>query len=184
MLTKATEQQKTILAVDPNTRDLGIAIFTRGRLSYFAMKTIKPRRPRRALLETAANVIENLIAGYKPTILAIERISFIQQSEALLSVVTEEIRITAESRGLDIKEYDPVQVRKEICQSNKASKRETFDKLCQLYPELNQFMERQSAVKARYYGHLFAAVAVGRVCAYEVGGPDPADIPFEDRLIF
>src|SRR5581483_9337505 len=114
---KTISSPNTILAIDPSTRDLGIAIFVDDDLAYYTLKTIRPRHPRRARLQTVSEVIERLIRDFEPSTLAIEHVPLVQKSEALLSVVADEIRITAASAGLVVKEYDPRQVRSRICES-------------------------------------------------------------------
>jgi len=180
----AHQGSNTILAIDPSTRDLGVAVFGDGKLMYYTIKAIKPRRPRGALLETIATVMDQLIRESEPAILAIEHISLNQKSEALLTVVAEDIKTIAASQGLEVKEYQARLVREQICRLRGATKRQTALVLCQRYPELAQYGQKQTKSQARYYGHLFDAVAVGWVCASEISGVEPKGTQLEEQLIF
>ncbi|HZS45644.1 MAG TPA: crossover junction endodeoxyribonuclease RuvC [Blastocatellia bacterium] len=153
-------------------------------LAYYTLKTIRPRHPRRALLQTVSEVIERLIRDFEPSTLAIEHVPLVQKSEALLSVVADEIRITAASAGLVVKEYDPRQVRSRICESFEATNAQTALRLCQRYPELSQYLNGRSKSHARYYGHLFAAVAVGLVCSQETVDPEQPVIHTQQQVLF
>ncbi|HZS45852.1 MAG TPA: crossover junction endodeoxyribonuclease RuvC [Blastocatellia bacterium] len=174
----------TILAIDPSTRDLGVAVFAAGHLAYYAVKSVRPQRPRRALLQSIAYIIEHLINEFEPSVLAIERIALLQRSEAMVSVVTDEIRMMAIDFGLVIYEYDLALVRRLICQSPDATKQLTMLALCNHYPELSQYVDGQSKGRMRHYGHLFDAVAVGLVCARETVDLEQPVIHIQQQVLF
>lgn len=157
-----------ILAIDPGTRLMGVAILEGRELLYYGVKTIRRPKSPREILSEAARIIQNLIAFYQPTTLAIEKTFFIQKSASLLMVLTEEIKATAQKAGLKVYEFVPTTIRKQICKSRKATKRQTADCIASLYPELARYLSNPTKWEELYYLNLFDAVAVGLFGYYEI----------------
>src|SRR6185503_15122964 len=113
MLTKPTK----ILAIDPGTREIGVAVLENEDLLYYGVKSIRNRKRPQQVLGEVARIIERLIEDYKPSVLAIEKMFLIQKNGSLLIVVADEIKAAAQAVGLGVYEYAPTTVRKFICQS-------------------------------------------------------------------
>jgi Holliday junction resolvasome RuvABC endonuclease subunit len=158
----------TILAIDPGTKELGFAVLKDSHLEYYGVKTFKRRSPPHALLADIAGFIAALIVRYRPESLAIERTLLIQQSAALLTVATEEIKFTAKHHRLTVNEYAPTNVRAVICQKNKATKRDAVQVIANRFPELARFLRNQTQWEALYWAHMFDAVAVGLMCLHTI----------------
>lgn len=155
-----------ILAIDPGTRTIGFAVMQELELLYYGVKTIKrPKKPEQILLE-ASRLISGLIAAYQPSSLIIEKMLPVQQNAALLVVVAEEMKAMAKTRGLQVYEYAPATVRKIICGTGKATKAATAQAVVRHFPELRQYLERQSHWERQYWANLFDAVAVA-LCGYQ-----------------
>src|SRR5689334_12789890 len=95
----------TILAIDPGTKELGVAVLEGDRLVYFGVKTFKQRSPPHVLLANVSRLIEALVDRYGPECVAIERTFLIHKEAVLLNVVAAEIKFTAHERGLVVYEY-------------------------------------------------------------------------------
>jgi Holliday junction resolvasome RuvABC endonuclease subunit len=150
-----------ILAIDPGTKIMGVAILEGRELLYYGLKTIRrPKSPQEVLSE-AAQIIRNLIACYQPTALAIEKNFLFQKSASLLIVLTEEIKEIAQRAGLNVYEFAVATIRKHICKSEKATKKQTAGCIATLYPELSRHLSSRTRWGDVYYAHLFDAVAVG-----------------------
>ena len=154
----------TIFAVDPGTRELGVAVLSNGELLFYGVKTVTDRRNPLIVLETISGCIRNLLEKYRPANLAIEKMFVTQKNSALLVVVAEQVKAVARETNLPIYEYAPTTVRKRLCQSGRATKRETAEVLSIRFPELNRYYHRTKAWELDYYSNLFDAVAVGVVC--------------------
>ena len=154
----------TILAVDPGTRKLGVAVLRGGELLFYGVKTVTNRKNPIAVLETVSAYIRNLLKKYRPTMLAVEKMFVTQKNTALLVVVAEQIKAVAKEEELPVDEYAPSTVRKRLCQTGRATKRETAQVLAARFPELNRYYRRTAAWERDYYSNLFDAVAVGVVC--------------------
>jgi crossover junction endodeoxyribonuclease RuvC len=157
-----------ILAIDPGTKEIGIAMLSDGELLYYGVKTIRTRSSPGDVLKQAQYIISRLIADYEPQYLAIEKTFLIQKSAALLAVAADEIKATAKREGLTVFEYAPLAVRKMICKTGKATKKGVAQVIALHFPELTRYVERQTKWETLYYAKMFDAVAVGIVCFDEL----------------
>ena len=157
-----------ILAIDPGTKKIGIAMLSDGELLYYGVKTIRTRSSPGAVLKQAQYIISRLIADYEPQYLAIEKTFMIQKSAALLAVAADEIKATAKREGLTVFEYAPLAVRKVICKSGKATKKGVARVISLRFPELTRYMQRQTKWETLYYANMFDAIAVGLYCHEEL----------------
>jgi crossover junction endodeoxyribonuclease RuvC len=168
--------QTRILAIDPGTRELGVAVLSEGELLYYGVKTIRRRGSASEILSQVQQVILRLIADYKPQYLAIEKMFLIHKSAALLNVTADEIKVVAKEQGLAIYEYAPTVVRKMICQTGKATKKQAAKIIAGQYPELARYLEQRSKWETLYYANMFDAIAVGLCCQQDISkvSPTPA----------
>jgi crossover junction endodeoxyribonuclease RuvC len=154
-----------ILAVDPGTREMGIAILENEALTYFGVKTLKKKRPADVLIKTVRQTIYRLCDDYAPDILAIEKTFFSGNRElSLLHVVADEVRYAAKRRGLKVISYAPFKIRKFICGDAKATKQNAAVLMVSRYPELKVYLLPKSEWKKKYWLNMFDAVALGLTC--------------------
>jgi crossover junction endodeoxyribonuclease RuvC len=154
-----------ILAIDPGTREMGVAILDGKTLVYYAVKTIRGRRNPAEVLRRIQEITASLIERFHPDCLAIEKMFLIQKSASLLLVAAEEVKATARQHGLPVYEYTPTTVRKLICNSGRATKRETAKVVARRFPELRIYLEQKTKWETLYYANMFDAVALA-VCGY------------------
>jgi Holliday junction resolvasome RuvABC endonuclease subunit len=159
-----------ILAIDPGTRELGVAVLEGAELLYYAVKTIRNRQTPKQVLEAATGIIKRHVADYQPETLAIEKLFLVHKSAALLLVVTEQIKATARKQGLNIYEYVPTAVRRHICKNGKATKQATAQVVASRYVELARYLQGRSKWEELYYANMFDAIAVGLTCHQQLLG--------------
>src|ERR1044071_124182 len=128
--------QTRILAIDPGTREIGVAVLSGRELLYYGVKTIRRRGSASVILSQVQQVILRLIADYKPQYLAIEKMFLMHKSAALLNVTADEIKAVAKSQGVSVYEYAPTLVRKVVCQTGRATKNQAAKIIAGQYPEL------------------------------------------------
>src|SRR6266446_3765493 len=97
-----TLQSKRIVAIDPGTKEIGVAVLEREEMIYYAVKTVRDRSTAQRILAHVAAITQELISRYDPHYFAIERMFVVQKSAALLSVAAEEMKSVAKSNGLPI----------------------------------------------------------------------------------
>jgi Holliday junction resolvasome RuvABC endonuclease subunit len=163
------QKSSTILAVDPGSRELGVAVLGKGgELLFYGVKTVTSRKNPILVLETVIGYIRASLEKFRPDVLAIEKMFITQKNSALLAVVAEQIKVVARGANLEIREYAPTAIRKRLCRSGRATKREAARVLTTRYPELERFYVRTRAWERDYYANMFDAVAVGAVCLDEL----------------
>lgn len=160
----------TILAIDPGTKEIGVAVLSGRELCYYAVKTIKRRQPPQALLAEISGYVAGLIQKHRPQTLAIEKTYLLQQSAALLCVAAAEIKQTARQHGLVVYEYAPAEVRQWLSQRARATKRETARRVVERCPDLARYLKQPTQWGELYWAHMLDAVAVGLRCWDEVYG--------------
>ena len=165
---KSSIKLPTILAVDPGSRELGIAVLRGQELLYYRVKTITRRKIPSSVLEIATLFIDRLIENFQPRYLAIEKMSIMQQNSALLAILVEQIKAIAEAENLIVREYSPAFVRNELCQSEKATKKDVAEVLAKRYPEFVRYSHRRKLWEREYYAKIFDSVALGVVCLDEI----------------
>src|SRR5581483_10816346 len=81
-----------ILAIDPGTREMGVAVLDGQQLVYYGVKTIRGRRTPSEVLRRIQKITASLIMRYRPTCLAVEKMFLAQKSASLLVVAAEEVK--------------------------------------------------------------------------------------------
>lgn len=166
----STEPQR-ILAIDPGTRYMGVAVLHQTALVYYAVKRFKQRRPADELIRATRAVLKQLIAEYQPDTLAYEKTFYVQaKSSAILHVQEIEIARLGRERGLHVVGYSPARVRRQLCDDGRATKQRVADLLAARFPELAPY-RGGSPLREDYWLNMFDAIAVAVVCANEKHTP-------------
>ena len=156
-----------ILAIDPGTREMGIAFFDNRKLLYHGVEIFKDGKkiPHEKLRE-ARKVILRLIKDFKPRLLVTEKAFFANnKNAALLNVLVDEIKAIAKKKGLKFVCYAPSTVKKYICGNGHASKKEVARVVVAKYSELKVYLTQDRAWKEKYHQNMFDAVALGMMAA-------------------
>lgn len=154
-----------ILAVDPGTRQMGIAVLDGRDLIYYGVKSFKKKRPADELLRATRQTLLRLVQDYHPNILAYEKTFYVQsKNSALLQVQEAEIKRVGRAEGLRVVGYAPARVRKLLCGDGRATKQDVADLLAGRYPELAPYRIGDGGAREEYWLNMFDAVAVGIVC--------------------
>jgi crossover junction endodeoxyribonuclease RuvC len=151
-----------ILAIDPGTKEMGVAFLENGDLIYYGVKTIKHRRSPHEILNEGRKIILRLIRDFKPDVLVYEKAFFSNnRSAALLNTFVDEIKVTAKRKGAKVIGYAPSTVKKAICGNGRASKKEVAKMIVSKFPELKVYLTQDRAWKEEYHQNMFDAVALG-----------------------
>ncbi len=154
-----------ILAIDPGSRYLAVAVFENYDLVYSAVKTIKGRTIQE-LLQKASEIIAELIFTYQPDVVAQEKLYYIQcRISDKLQRLTRQIKKVAQGMQVEYAEYPPTVVRQQICQQEKATKKKAFTILAARYSDdLVVKTGTEKLGRDKYRDRLFDAVALGYYC--------------------
>lgn len=163
MIKKQNQHQKTkVLAIDPGTREMGIAFLEDSELMDYAVKTIRHGKTHKELFIHLEKLILRLINEKRPDIVVLERNMFSQiRSNLLLALVIAKIKAITKRKKIPVKEYNPRTIRKVVCNNGNATKRELAKVIALRYPELKVYLESDKKWKIRYWQNIFDAIAVG-----------------------
>jgi len=159
-----------ILAIDPGTRYMGVAISEEDDLIYSTVKVVKEKKMDYLMsLKKVERIIVSLIKDFDPHILVIEKNFYIQSKESsLLNHLIEKIKALARKNGLKVNSYTPTTVRRFICQNGKATKmRAALIIATEYYPWLYRYYEKdmkKSWWEENYWAYMFGAIALGLTC--------------------
>ena len=151
-----------ILAIDPGTKNLGIALFEGKELIHYGVKTIPEMKYPHEKLKTGRKIILRLIEDYKPDILVVEKTFFSNnRNSALLNVFADEIQAIGRRKKLQVISLAANSVRKQICGNGAASKDDVASVLVALYPELKPYLTSDRKWKEQFHRNMFDAIALG-----------------------
>ena len=156
------KQNSKILAIDPGTREIGIAFLEDEKLIYHGVKVVKDRKSPHEKLKEGRKIILRLIKDFNPQSLVVEKAFFAQNRNAsLLNVFVDEIKAIGRRKNLKFISYAPSTVKKYICGNGRASKEEVAKVVVAKYPELKVYLTQDRAWKEKYHQNMFDAVALG-----------------------
>lgn len=155
-----------VLAIDPGTREMGVAVLEAGKLIYHGVVVIKRGRSPKETLERGRDSVQRLIEDFRPDVLAIEK-TFVRKNRnvALLNVLADEIVALARHCHLRVVSMAPSAIKKGICGNGWATKAEVANAVIARYPELKAYLVHERKWKERFHSNMFDAVAVGLVAA-------------------
>ena len=151
-----------ILAIDPGTRNVGIAFFEGKKLIYYGVKTIKKMSTAHEKLQEGRTIISRLINDFRPTTLVVEKTFFSNnRNSALLNVYADEIKNIGKKKGLKVMSFAANTVRKSVCGNGAASKDEVAKVVVSYYSELKPYLTSDRKWKEQFHRNMFDAVALG-----------------------
>ncbi len=155
-------KKTTILAIDPGTRYMGIAVLDGDALLYHGVKTIPEKHSPHERLKIARCAVLRMMHDFQPDTLAIEKAFFANnRNSALLNVLVDEIRAVAQQRRIAVVAMAPSTVKKRITGNGHATKRAVAEAIISRYPELKVYRGQDRQWKERYHGNMFDAIAIG-----------------------
>ena len=160
-----TMRNGRFLAIDPGTREMGVAVLEAGKLRYSGTEVFPKLRSPQAQLRQCRAAVVRLIRDFRPATVALEK-TFIgrNRNAALLNVLTDEIVLLARRRGLRVLALSPSQVKKSVAGDGWAGKDEVARAVAARFPELRVHLPPERAWKKSRQLNMFDAVAVGLAC--------------------
>lgn len=158
----STNKKVRVLAIDPGTRAMGVALLENRELIYYGVKTIRRGRSPHEKLKEGRKILLTLIKDFNPHVLAVEKTFFANnRNSALLNVFADEIVAVGKRKGLKVMAFAPSAVKKAVCGNGWAKKPEVARAVARSYPELRVYLGQDRKWKSRYHSNMFDAVAVG-----------------------
>jgi Holliday junction resolvasome RuvABC endonuclease subunit len=152
----------TILAINPGTKCLGIAVFQNADLRDWRIKAINGKWSQEKL-EMILSIISNFISRYQPDAIALKEIHPSRSSDNLNGLYVA-IQKLAQKRRLLLRRYSIKDLEKFYSPGERINKRQLAEIIGIEYPALLYALESERNHKNRYFIRMFEAVALGAVC--------------------
>ncbi|MEO7868086.1 MAG: crossover junction endodeoxyribonuclease RuvC [Candidatus Eisenbacteria bacterium] len=162
-------QPRTILGIDPGTREMGLAVIRGTTLISYGVRTLRNgTRPYDIIGQARRHVLAE-IARYSPQVVAIEEPFNLPTKRAqLLNVIAAELRERATELGLEVVDLPPAIIRKRVTGNPRATKLDVaealvngdFAPLRDLIPKRPKRAALGLRPKDKYWLHMFDALAL------------------------
>lgn len=150
-------KKPNLLAIDPDTRKLGVAVMQGKQLLFYGIKTIKQKHNK---LQQIERVITNIIENYEVSALAIKEIplSYIKAKE--ISNVANYIKKLAQKVNIPVFQYFSKFACNSVCKTTNATRKQAANCIAIDYPEVARFLDPKRDLQKRYYDKIFTAISL------------------------
>jgi Holliday junction resolvasome RuvABC endonuclease subunit len=149
----------TILAINPGTRYIGIAVLKGSVLIDWSIKVISGKLSPSKRLKMSS-LIDRLIDEYEPDIISLKKLNP-SRSSNYLSQLCSHIETTAVTNGIIVARYSIGEVERFFVPGEQINKLKLAELVCQRHPVLHREMEKERNNLNPYYIRMFEAVALG-----------------------
>jgi len=178
-------ETKTILGIDPGTKEMGLAVLRGKELLDYGVHTLRNGTRPHDVIGQARRVLLEAIAKHQPDLVAIEEpLALATKRAALMTVIAQELRARAEELSLRVVELSPRTIRQAIVGNPYATKIDVAEALATgPFEQLKGLVPRRpvrSALglrpKDKYWLHMTDALALAvaareqRSVAFDPGG--------------
>jgi Holliday junction resolvasome RuvABC endonuclease subunit len=160
---------KTVLGIDPGTKEMGLAVLRGRDLRYFGVHTLRNGTRPHDLIGQARRIVLTAIEKHQPHVVAIEEPFNLPTKRAhLLNVIDDELRGRAAELGLEVIALSPEAIRQRVTGNPRATKIEVaehlsdtgFDQLRDLIPKRPKRAALGLRPRDKYWLHMFDALAI------------------------
>ena len=178
-----TMQSKTILGIDPGTKEMGLAVLRGRELLHFGVQRLRNGTRPYDVIGQARRTVLAAIEKHAPQVVALEAPFNLPTKRAhLLNVIDEELRQRSEELGLEIVELTPMAIREVVVGNPRATKIDVAEKLVMDgFTQLRQLIPKRPKRAAlglrprdKYWLHMFDALALACAARDRVARPPVA----------
>jgi len=162
-------QQKTILGIDPGTKEMGLVVLRGRELRYFGVHTLRNGTRPHDVIGQARRIVLTAIERHQPEVVAIEQpFNLPTKRSHLLNVITDELRERAAELDLEVVALSPQEIRQRVTSNPRATKIDVAEHLVRNgFENLRQFVPKRPArpvlglrPREKYWLHMFDALAL------------------------
>lgn len=155
-----------ILAINPGSKYVGIAVFAGHELIDWRVRVIKGKWSA-TKLQRIILLVHSFIDRYQPDVLAIKRLHRSRGSANLKQLVSR-IKQLSKRKRLRIYQFSIKELENFFSPQQRINKAELAAILTSRYPELLSEFNKEQSNKNRYHIRMFEAVALGAVCSHQL----------------
>jgi crossover junction endodeoxyribonuclease RuvC len=150
------------LAIDPGTREMGVAVFENDRLIYHGVEVFPRLLSPQDQLKLIRTAVARLIHDFRPDVVVLEK-TFMGKSRCavLLSALGDQIAALGRHRGTTVASLAPNAVKKAVAGYGWATKAEVAKAVAGRYPKLKAYLPPGRKWKLQRHYNMFDAVALG-----------------------
>ncbi len=149
----------TILAINPGTKYLGLAVFQAQDLVYWGIKVLKGKWSEKKR-RIAKRAIQDIIVQHHVRILVLKKLH-LSRSSTNLNFLVASIKTIAKEKGLKLCLYSLDDIKKELAAERRVNKISIAEMMVARYPFLVHELEREKKHKHPYFVRMFEAIAAG-----------------------
>ena len=162
-------QHKTILGIDPGTKEMGLVVLRDRDLRYFGVHTLRNGTRPHDVIGQARRIVLTAVEKHQPEMVAIEEPFNLPTKRAhLLNVIDDELRGRAEELGLEVVTLTPLEIRRHVTGNPHATKiavaealvASGFDHLRGLIPKRPARPALGLRPRDKYWLHMFDALGL------------------------
>jgi len=157
---------KVIIAINPGTRYLGLAIFSDTELCEARVKGIKGVWSN-SKLKHILQIITRYLNIYHPGVLAIKKLHPARASGHLNSLF-QAILDLANSNRMKVYQYSIKDLKTYFCPEKRINKKKLAEMMAAIYPHLFPELNMELGHRNPYYTRMFEAVALGNRCQHHI----------------
>jgi len=151
-----------IIAINPGTRYLGIAVFQGTELMDWRIKILKGKWSKEKM-KKAIGIISDFIERYETAVLAIKKLHPSRRSQNLTLLVAR-IKEFSKRRGLKVYQYSIKELEDFFVENEKLNKRNLAEAVVSKYPVLSHDLNEERSHKNPYHIRAVEAVALASIC--------------------
>jgi len=154
--------QPRILAINPGTRYIGMAVLQGSELLDWGVKTTAGRWSERKM-ERIKSMVSRLIDHFHPDLLSIKQLHA-SRSSPNLGELRKELLELARQRGLHICGHSIQEIEAFYGSGERMNKRKLAELICSPHPALLRLLRREKKSNGSYHMRMFEAVALALFC--------------------
>lgn len=160
---------KTVIGIDPGTREMGLVVLRGHVLVWFGVRTLPNGKRHHEAIGLAKQHVLNLIEEHGPDLVAIEQpLDLPSKRSHLLNVIADELHDRSEELGTDVIALSPEAIRSRVTGNPRATKIDVAEHLvAHRFGHLQQLIPKRPArpalglrPKDKYWLHMFDALAI------------------------
>jgi|WetSurMetagenome_2_1015567.scaffolds.fasta_scaffold01024_10 Holliday junction resolvasome RuvABC endonuclease subunit len=157
----------TVLAINPGTRYIGIAVFRDDDLRDWAVKVITGKWTIKKIVKIQA-IIYDLLLRYHPDVIAMKQILPSRSSDNLKQTIFE-IQKMALHKKIEVYEYSIKDIENFYSPDERINKLKLAQIICNSYPALSHDFQKQCS--NTYFVRVLESVALGATCLASIDQP-------------
>lgn len=148
-----------VLAINPGTKYIGLAVLDGQDLVYWGIKVLKGKWSKDKM-KTAQRAVKNIIDQYHVKILILKRLH-LSRSSRNLNLLVSSIKKMANRKGIKLCLYSLEDIKKYLAIGKRSNKMVIAEIMAKKYPFLIHELEKEKKHKHPYFVRMFEAIAAG-----------------------